>query len=173
MVVISASISNKNGKILMARQFIPITRMKLEEYVANFPKLIESGIIYNVKKLLGKQCTHIETDSIRYVYLPIEKLYLILITNKNSNIIEDLEVIRQLHQVVIQQCQQGALDEKTIMKKAFDLILSFDDVITHGHRESVTMAQLEAYLEMDSTDEKMFKKMQLIREAEAKEIAKK
>lgn len=59
------------------------------------------------------------------------------------------------------------------MKKAFDLILSFDDVITHGHRESVTMAQLEAYLEMDSTDEKMFKKMQLIREAEAKEIAKK
>jgi hypothetical protein len=27
----------------MARQFIPITRMKLEEYVANFPKLIESG----------------------------------------------------------------------------------------------------------------------------------
>jgi hypothetical protein len=43
MVVISASICNKNGKILMARQFIPITRMKLEEYVANFPKLIESG----------------------------------------------------------------------------------------------------------------------------------
>lgn len=45
------------------------------------------------------------------------------------------------------------------MKKAFDLILSFDDVITHGHRESVTMSQLEAYLEMDSTDEKMHKKM--------------
>jgi ApbE superfamily uncharacterized protein (UPF0280 family) len=44
MVVISASICNKNGKILMARQFIPITRMKLEEYVANFPKLIESGM---------------------------------------------------------------------------------------------------------------------------------
>jgi hypothetical protein len=59
------------------------------------------------------------------------------------------------------------------MKKSFDLVLSFDDVITHGHRESVTIAQLEAYLEMDSTDEKMFKKMQLIREAEAKEISKK
>ena len=82
-------------------------------------------------------------------------------------------MIRLLHQVVIQQCQQGALDEKTVMKKAFDLILSFDDVITHGHRESVTMSQIEAYLEMDSTDEKMHKKMQLIREAEAKEISKK
>ena len=43
MVVISASICNKNGKILIARQFIPITRLKLEEYMANFPKLIESG----------------------------------------------------------------------------------------------------------------------------------
>ena len=59
------------------------------------------------------------------------------------------------------------------MKKAFDLILAFDDVITHGHRESVTMSQLEAFLEMDSTDEKMHKKMQLIRETDAKEAAKK
>eukprot|EP00347_Sterkiella_histriomuscorum_P011230 403373247 len=146
----------------MARQFIPITRLKLEEYMANFPKLIESG----------KQCTHIETDNIRYVYLPMEKLFLVLITTKNSNIIEDLEVIRLLHQVVIQQCQQG-LDEKVVMKKAFDLILSFDDVISFGHRESINMSQLEAYLEMDSTDEKIHKKMQLIRENEAKDYAKK
>jgi len=65
------------------------------------------------------------------------------------------------------------LDEKVVMKKAFDLILSFDDVISCGHRESVTMPQLESYLEMDSTDEKMHKKMQLIREAEAREFAKK
>lgn len=43
MVVISASVCNKNGKILMARQFMPITRLKLEEYMANFPKLVESG----------------------------------------------------------------------------------------------------------------------------------
>ena len=41
MVVISASICNKNGKILIARQFIPITKIKLEEYIANFPKLID------------------------------------------------------------------------------------------------------------------------------------
>mmetsp|Transcript_9424 Transcript_9424/g.7200 ORF Transcript_9424/g.7200 Transcript_9424/m.7200 type:complete len:83 (+) Transcript_9424:315-563(+) len=59
------------------------------------------------------------------------------------------------------------------MRKAFDLFLSFDDVITHGYRESVTMAQIDAYLEMDSTDEKMHKKMQLIKEADAKELAKK
>lgn len=43
MVVISASVCNKQGKILFARQFVGINRLKLEEYVANFPKLIESG----------------------------------------------------------------------------------------------------------------------------------
>lgn len=29
------------------------------------------------------------------------------------------------------------IDEKVVLKKAFDLILSFDDVITLGYRESV------------------------------------
>lgn len=57
----------------------------------------------------GKQCTHIETESIRYVYLPIEKLYLVLVTTKNSNIIEDLAIVKQLHQVVTWQVNQGKL----------------------------------------------------------------
>ena len=105
MVVISASICNKSGKILVARQFVGINRLKLEEYVANFPKLIESGrVLFHFLFYAGKQCTHVETDAIRYVYVPIEKLFLVLITTKNSNIIEDLEVLRQLNQVVAQAC---------------------------------------------------------------------
>ena len=43
MVAISVSICTKSGKILVARQFVPISRLKLEEYLANFPKLIESS----------------------------------------------------------------------------------------------------------------------------------
>ena len=45
-----------------------------------------------------------------------------------------------------------------VLKNAFELILTFDDVITLGYRESVQMSQLEAYLEMDSTDEKIYRK---------------
>ena len=59
-----------------------------------------------------------------------------------------------------------------MLKKAFDLILSFDDVILLGYRESVQMSQLESYLEMDSTDERIFKQQQKIREDEAREQAK-
>ena len=57
-------------------------------------------------------------------------------------------------------------------KKAFDLILCFDDIISYGYRESVTTSQIESYIEMDSTDEKVFYKQQMIKEAEMREHGK-
>ncbi|CAI2374672.1 unnamed protein product [Moneuplotes crassus] len=163
MVIISSTICDKKGKIIVARQYIDISKLKMEEYIRTFPKLIEAG----------SQCTHIETEDVRYVYLPIDDLYLVLITNKNSNIIEDTEIIRQLHKIILKICNKG-VNAKQISNKAFDLILSFDDLITvNGYRDSVTMSQMEAYLEMDSTDEKMHMKMRKIREKEAKDIANK
>ena len=83
----------------------------------------------------------------------MDKLFLVLITAKQSNIIEDIEVIRQMQQVVVNQCQTQTIDEKAVNKKAFDLILCFDDIISSGYRESVTVSQIESYVEMDSIDE--------------------
>jgi len=81
--------------------------------------------------------------------------------------------MRQMQKIIMKVCNKG-VNAKQISKHAFDLILSFDDLITtNGYRDSVTMSQLESYLDMDSTDEKMHKKMRMIREKEAKEIAKK
>lgn len=67
-----------------------MSRIRIEGYLAAFPKLV--GI--------GKQHTYVETDSIRYVYQPIESLYLLLVTSKLSNILDDLETLRLLSKLI-------------------------------------------------------------------------
>lgn len=162
MVIISSSICDKNGKILLARQFQPITKLNLEESVKNFPKSISPN----------QQHTFIETNKIRYIYLPLENLYLLLMTNKNSNIIEDLETIRLLHKLVIELCPTG-LSEEIIQKNSFEILFCFDDVISFGYRESVTVSQVLNSLEMESSEEKLHQMLMKARMNEAKENVKK
>lgn len=157
MVLLAAAICTKTGKALISRQFVEMTRSRIEGLLASFPKLIGSGV---------KQHTFIETDSVRYVYQPIDKLYMVLITTKASNILEDLETLRLFSRVIPEYCK--VVEEKEINDHAFDLLSAFDEIVALGYRENVNLAQIRTFTEMESHEEKMYKAMREAQEKEAK-----
>ncbi|KYR01566.1 Coatomer delta subunit [Tieghemostelium lacteum] len=160
MVVLSAAICTKNGKALLSRQFSEMTKSRVEGLISAFPKLIGTG----------KQHTFIETENIRYVYQPLESLYLLLITNKNSNILEDLETLHLLAKLV---AEYSSFDESDILKNAFELIFTFDEVIVMGYKERATVQQIKHSISMESHEEDMAKRELLSRESEVKQQAQK
>merc|ERR1712048_1489733 len=103
----------------------------------------------------GGQHTFIETESVRYVYQPIEKMYLVLITTKNSNILEDLETLRLFSRVIPEYCRRSTIDENEVSTHAFELIFAFDEIVALGYRESVNLAQIRTFTDMDSHEEKV------------------
>ncbi|XP_005185086.1 coatomer subunit delta [Musca domestica] len=157
MVLIAAAVCTKNGKVIISRQFVEMTKARIEGLLAAFPKLMTAG----------KQHTYVETDSVRYVYQPMEKLYMLLITTKASNILEDLETLRLFSKVIPEYCH--TLEEKEILENAFNLIFAFDEIVALGYRESVNLGQIKTYVEMDSHEEKLYQAVRQTQEREAKQ----
>ncbi|PIO76866.1 hypothetical protein TELCIR_01058 [Teladorsagia circumcincta] len=139
-----------------------MTRARMEGLLDAFPKLIG-----NDKDSAQRQHTFIETDSVRYVYHPLDNLYMVLITTKTSNILEDLETLRLFSRVIPEYCRSN--DEKEILAHDFDLIFAFDEVVTLGYRESVNLAQIRTFTEMDSHEERVFLQIKEAQERAAKQ----
>lgn len=160
MVLLSASICTKTGKALVGRQFMDMTRSRVEGLLAAFPKLINTE----------EQHTFVETDTVRYVYQPMESLFMVLITTKNSNILEDLETLRLFAKVVPEYCRDYT--EAEVSECAFELIFAFDEIVALGYRENVNLSQIRTFTEMDSHDENVAKMIKKNKENEQKEIMK-
>ncbi|XP_050680260.1 coatomer subunit delta [Leptidea sinapis] len=155
MVLIAATVCTKSGKALVSRQFVEMTKARIEGLLAAFPKLMTGG----------RQHTFVETESVRYVYQPLDKLYMLLITTKASNILEDLETLRLFSRVVPEYCTQ--LTETEVFNQAFNLLFAFDEIVALGYRESVNLAQVRSFVEMDSHEEKIFQAVRQTQEREA------
>ena len=56
---------------LVSRQYVDMSRIRIEGLLAAFPKLVGSG----------KQHTYVETENVRYVYQPVEVQILTPVSN--------------------------------------------------------------------------------------------
>lgn len=120
-----------------------MTRARIESLLASFPKVIPTNT----------QHTSVETTDVRYVYQPLEDLYIILITNKASNILQDIETLHLFARVVSDMCRSA--DQREILKNAFDLLEAFDEIVSLGYREPLNLMQVRNVLEMESHEEKI------------------
>ncbi|KAI8082782.1 uncharacterized protein BX664DRAFT_301207 [Halteromyces radiatus] len=157
MVVLAASIVTKSGKVVISRQFREIQRSRIEGLLASFPKLTSTG----------HQHTTVETEHVRYVYQPLEDLFMVLITNRQSNILQDIESLHLFARVVTDTCR--SCDERDILNNSFELLFAFDEIISEGYRENVNLSQVKNNTDMESHEEKIQEIIARNKEREAKE----
>ncbi|CCJ30295.1 unnamed protein product [Pneumocystis jirovecii] len=142
-VILAASICTRGGKAILSRQFRDISKARIEGLLAAFSQLTSTEAHH----------TTIETDYIRYVYQPLEELYMILITNLHSNILHDINTLHLFTQTVVNICR--SYDEQEILRNAFELLNAFDEITSFGYQENLSFAQIKSFLEMDSHEEKI------------------
>ena len=118
-------------------------RSRVEALLASFPKLAQSGT----------QHTTVEQDNVRFVYQPLDELYMVLITNRQSNILQDIDSLHLFAQVVTSSCK--SLDEREILRNAYELLSAFDELVTLGYRENLTLSQIRTFLDMESHEERI------------------
>ena len=128
---------------LISRQFREMSRSRIESLLTSFPKLIPPN----------SQHTSVETAEVRYVYQPLEELYILLITNKASNILQDIDTLHVFARVVSDMCRSA--EPKEVSRRAFEILGAFDEIISLGYREPVNLTQVRSILEMESHEEKI------------------
>lgn len=158
MVVLAASICTRGGKPLLSRQFRDISKDRITALLANFPSLISNS---------SSQHTTVEDENVRYVYQPLEEFYIVLISNKTSNILQDIDTLHLFASAVSNLLRN--IDEREIFDCAFDIIDAFDEIINMGYKENLTISQVQTFLEMHSHEEKIQEIIERNKEFEAAE----
>jgi len=160
MTIQSLIITNLFSKILFARQFQPIPRKQIEEYAVEFFKSIN----------IDKDSTVIEGNKNRFLYMKSNDLYIVLVTTKDSNILEDIETLKLSQRLISDICSSsGQITTGSVLDNFYDIALGLDDLISQGIYDGSSIPYIMQCLEMDSAEEKEFKKQQEVKEKAAQE----
>ena len=155
-------ISNGENKIILARQFIPMTREELETYHTAF--LV--GLLKKKTKNLNLKTSFNLFDKSYGIYYPYKlsnsKIYFVLISEINFNPIElskSLKTITTFITSIITnninvKGNEGKNEIDIIKDNAFDIIFAVDDIINPilGN-EGISQSKIIQNLKMKSTEE--------------------
>lgn len=160
-MILSAAIVDKDGAIYVARQYCEMTKAKVEALYIAFSRLITKG----------KQHTIIDTSEVRYIYRAINEFYCVLITDKHSNILEDIKTLSLFTGAITEYASIGrGISEEGITEARFDLLFVFDEIVAMGVRQIDNLAQLRTIMEMKSEEERAAQEAQGKKEREAKAL---
>ena len=133
---------------LLSRQFLGLPRSRLESLLASFPRLVSPASEHTV----------LEASGVRFVYTPLEEVYVLLITNTQSNILLDLSTLSLATRIVTELGsggRGGAIGEQDVLRVSFEILSAWDECISLGWRENINLQQVRTVLEMESHEEKI------------------
>ena len=147
MVVLSAFIANKNGKPIVSRQFRDVEKNRSIKLLNYFQSE------FNNNKSQGN-FIEARDEHVRYLYKPIDDFYMVLITNLQSNIIQDIKTLNTfaetvnalsswlLYNSLNDYVPLKSSDEDLLCQHAFDFINAFDEIIVNGYKENLKSNQI-------------------------------
>ena len=155
-------ISNGDNKIILARQFIPMTREELETYHTAF--LV--GLLKKKTKNLNLKTSFNLFDKSYGIYYPYKlsnsKIYFVLISEMNFNPIELSKSLKTITTFITSlitnninvKGNEGKNEIDIIKDNAFDIIFAVDDIINPilGN-EGISQSKIIQNLKMKSTEE--------------------
>lgn len=166
MSIQAASICQRGGEVLLSRQYVELSSTRIHEILAVYPRLFGEGA----------QHTTLEEGGVRYIYEPIDELFVVLVSDAaSSNILQDLKTLRLFTQLVKETASPGSgiVEPKDVVNATFSIIDAFDEVVTLGFSESLTASQVDTFLRMESHEEKIQQIIERNKQLEAAEERKK
>ena len=124
MRVKGCMIMDLKGEIILSRVWEKVDRGMVCEWGKSLSKLIKKN----------QQHSFAESDRLRFMYQMMEELYVVVVVCKESNMIEDMEVLKMCQKVVLELVKE--LNESQVIHHAIDLLLAFDDIVINGQRQS-------------------------------------
>ncbi|KAA6382041.1 MAG: hypothetical protein EZS28_022432 [Streblomastix strix] len=139
-----AGLINRQGKVLVHRTFCDEVSLG-----GLLPYLSRTIPIMSLSER-----TMLNFEQYRCIYQPLENTFFIfLATRRSSNIIEDRETLDLLVRIVKSFIGSGNLTEEEISNNMFNIIFAWDEAITNGVNNHLSISEIQTNLAMYSYDE--------------------